>query len=312
MGQRPGYGVSDDVQIVLAQAAAPDANLAYLPLVRTGERELEMLIDGIDDKDIAAKLESALLIDDAGEITCLTELWRTTAQVLEETLVRNVKPFQYLLDRLAVQKPPGNTLRKMGLHLRAGHILPIQGIVPLLQSKGMVPHETGLTQHCVQLRRPLASIELVCVCHHNPKYIYSTNIRKILGIMKPKYTYSAHYVYNIGYHLIWCTKYRKKLIYGEIETYLKRLVHSKCRSLGVRIGQMETMLDHVHVFIVTRQVTEPSWLAAQLKGYTSHELLRLFPRLRRKWGAPVLWSKSYFCESVGHISQDMVQRYIPA
>ena len=55
---------------------------------------------------------------------------------------------------------------------------------------------------------------------------------------------------------------------------------------------------------------EPSRLVAQLKGYTSRELLRLFPRLRRRWGAPVLWSKSNFCESVGHISQDTVQRYI--
>lgn len=129
--------------------------------------------------------------------------------------------------------------------------------------------------------------------------------------MKSKYTYSAHCVYNIGYHLIWCTKYRKKLIYGEeIETYLKRLVRSKCRSLGVRIGQMETMPDHVHVFVVARQVSEPSRLVAQLKGYTSHELLQHFPQLRQKWGAPVLWSKSYFCESVGHISQDTVQHYI--
>ena len=128
--------------------------------------------------------------------------------------------------------------------------------------------------------------------------------------MKPKYTHSAHCVYNIGYHLILCTKYRKKLIYGEIETYLKRLVRAKCRTLGIRVGQMETMPDHVHVFVVARQVTEPSRLVAQLKGYTSHELLRLFPRLRRRWGAPVLWSKSYFCESVGHISQDTVQRYI--
>lgn len=42
--------------------------------------------------------------------------------------------------------------------------------------------------------------------------------------MKPKYSHSAHCVHNIGRHMIWCTKYRKKLIYGEIETYLKRLV----------------------------------------------------------------------------------------
>ena len=122
--------------------------------------------------------------------------------------------------------------------------------------------------------------------------------------MKPKYAHSTHCVYNIGYHLIWCTKYRKKLIYGEIETYLKRLVRAKCRMLGIRVGQMETMPDHVHVFVIARQVTEPSRLVAQIKGYTSYE------RLRQRWGTPVLWSKSYFCESVGHISRDTVQRYI--
>lgn len=128
--------------------------------------------------------------------------------------------------------------------------------------------------------------------------------------MKPNYNRSTHCVYNIGYHLIWCTKYRKKLIYGEIETLLKRLIRAKSNELGVHVGQMETMPDHVHVFIKSRQVTEPSCIVRQLKGYTSHELLAAFPRLRRRWGAPVLWSKSYFCESVGHISQETVQRYI--
>lgn len=80
--------------------------------------------------------------------------------------------------------------------------------------------------------------------------------------MKPKYNRSTHCVFNIGYHLIWCTKYRKKLIYGEIETCFKRLVRARCRSLGVRIGQMETMPDHVHLFVVSRQNIEPSRLAA--------------------------------------------------
>lgn len=128
--------------------------------------------------------------------------------------------------------------------------------------------------------------------------------------MKDKYAHSTHCVYNIGYHLIWCTKYRKKLIYGEIETQFKRLVRAKCKTLGIHVGSMETMPDHIHIFIRSRQVFDPSRIAAQLKGFTAHELLRIYPRLRRKWGAPVLWSKSYFCESVGHISEDTVQRYI--
>lgn len=128
--------------------------------------------------------------------------------------------------------------------------------------------------------------------------------------MKSKYTQSIHCVYNIGYHLIWCTKYRKKLIYGNVEHTPKRLVREKCSSLGIAVGAMEVMPDHVHVFVYSKQVLGPSYIVQQLKGYTSHRHLKLHPSLQRKWGASALWSKSYFCESVGHISQDTVQRYI--
>lgn len=128
--------------------------------------------------------------------------------------------------------------------------------------------------------------------------------------MKSKYTHSAHCVYNIGYHLIWCTKYRKKLIYGNVEHTLKRLVREKCNSLGIAVGAMEVMPDHIHVFVHSKQVLDPSYIVQQLKGFTSHRLRRLCPFLQRKWGASALWSRSYFCESVGHKSQDTVRRYI--
>ena len=128
--------------------------------------------------------------------------------------------------------------------------------------------------------------------------------------MKSKYTHSTHCVYNIGYHLIWCTKYRKKLIYGNVEHTLKRLVREKCSPLGIAVGEMEVMPDHIHVFVHSRQVLDPSHIVQQLKGFTSHRLRQLFPSLQGRRGASALWSKSYFCESVGHISQETVQRYI--
>ena len=128
--------------------------------------------------------------------------------------------------------------------------------------------------------------------------------------MKSKYTHSTHCVYNIGYHLIWCTKYRKKLIYGKVEHSLKCLVRYKCNSLGIAVGAMEVMPDHIHVFIHSRQVPDPSYIVQQLKGFTSLRLRQLFPSLQGRRGASALWSKSYFCESVGHISQETVQRYI--
>lgn len=128
--------------------------------------------------------------------------------------------------------------------------------------------------------------------------------------MKSNYTHSTHCVYNIGYHLIWCTKYRKKLIYGNVEHTLKRLVREKCSSLGIAVGEMEVMPDHIHVFVHSKQVLDPSYIVQQLKGFTSHRLRRLCPPLQGKRGASALWSKSDFCESVGHISQDTVQRII--
>ena len=128
--------------------------------------------------------------------------------------------------------------------------------------------------------------------------------------MKSKYTHSTHCVYNIDFHLIWCTKYKKKLIYGKVEHTLNRLVRYKCNSLGITVGAMEVMPDHIHVFVHSRQVLNPSHIVQQLKGFTSHRLRQLFPSLQERRGASALWSKSYFCESVGHISQDTVQRYI--
>ena len=125
--------------------------------------------------------------------------------------------------------------------------------------------------------------------------------------MQAKYCHSTHCVYNIGYHLIWCTKYRKKLLYGSIEHTLKRLVRDKGNALGLTVGAMEVMPDHVHVFVLSRQVLDPAHIAQQLKGFTSHQLRSSFHRGR---GASALWSKSWFCESVGHISQDTVRRYI--
>lgn len=91
---------------------------------------------------------------------------------------------------------------------------------------------------------------------------------------------------------------------------IKRLVCHKCNSLGIAVGEVEVMPDHAHVFIHSRQVLDPSHIVKQLKGFTSQRLRQLYPSLQGKWKASALWSKSYFCESVGHISQDTVQRYI--
>lgn len=122
-----------------------------------------------------------------------------------------------------------------------------------------------------------------------------------------RWTTSNKAVFNIGYHLIWCTKYRRKLLIGEVEARLKVLLYGKAEEIGVSIETMEVMPDHVHIFVKSTPVNSPHYIVQQLKGYTSHTLHEEFP-LKKK--VPTLWTRSYYCESIGHISAETVTRYI--
>ena len=119
---------------------------------------------------------------------------------------------------------------------------------------------------------------------------------------------SSKSVYNVGYHLIWCPKYRRSVLIGNIDTRLKELMLLKAKELGITIEQMEIMPDQVHLFIKADPTLAPHYVVQQLKGYTSRVLRQEFPQLRSK--LPTLWTRSYYVESVGHISESVVKKYI--
>lgn len=115
-------------------------------------------------------------------------------------------------------------------------------------------------------------------------------------------------VFNIGYHLIWCPKYRRKVLVGDVASRLKELLIEKSSSIDTNIDTMEIMPDHVHLFVKATPILSPHYIAQQLKGYTSRQLRKEFPELKSR--LPTLWTRSYYCETVGHISQETVCKYI--
>ena len=123
----------------------------------------------------------------------------------------------------------------------------------------------------------------------------------------PRWRKSATCVYNIAYHLIWCPKYRRKILVGDIEKRLKELLLSRAKGLNVEIVQMEVMPDHVHLFVKSSPTYAPQFIVQQLKGITANVLRKEFPQLLRM---PSLWTRSYYCESVGHISDETIRQYI--
>lgn len=125
--------------------------------------------------------------------------------------------------------------------------------------------------------------------------------------MNKRWKKSNKSVYNIGYHLIWCPKFRRSVLVGDIKARLIQLFKSKAQELGISIEKLEVMPDHVHLFVKCEPIDSPHFVVQQLKGMSSRILRQEFPELLK---IPTLWTRSYYCESVGHISESTVKKYI--
>lgn len=129
-----------------------------------------------------------------------------------------------------------------------------------------------------------------------------------LDMVSTRWTHSNTTVYNIGYHLIWCPKYRRKVLVADVERRLRELLHEKAAAIGVSIESLEILPDHLHLFVKASPTAAPHWIVQQLKGYTSHELRKELKSLRAR--LPTLWTRSYYVESCGHISEAAIKKYI--
>lgn len=122
-----------------------------------------------------------------------------------------------------------------------------------------------------------------------------------------RYRKNAGAVFTLKYHLVFCPKYRKAILGGDLKRRLAELLYEKAAELDAEIETLEVMPDHVHMFVSADPTLAPAQLAAQFKGYTSRVLRQEFQWLLRM---PSLWSRSYYIGSVGHVSESTVKKYI--
>ena len=126
--------------------------------------------------------------------------------------------------------------------------------------------------------------------------------------MIKRWTHSNKAIFNIGYHIIWCTKYRRQVLSSEVSTRLKNLLEEKSKEISVKIEKLEILPEHVHLFVKCSPVDSPHFVVQQFKGYTSRILRKEFSELRTR--LPTLWTRSYYCESCWHISEETIKQYI--
>ncbi len=126
--------------------------------------------------------------------------------------------------------------------------------------------------------------------------------------MPKGYSSSETSVHFMGYHFVWCPKYRRKVLEGSIAKRARQLIRKKADDMDCRIISLEVMPDHVHLFIEGNPTLTPNKIIGDIKGYTSHKLRKEFKELRTR--LPTLWSRSYFVSTHGHISDKTIEKYI--
>ena len=139
----------------------------------------------------------------------------------------------------------------------------------------------------------------------------NVNMEKdIFNIDKNKLSYGRGYVYSLQYHLVWCTKYRKKVLKNGIDTECKEMLQNLAEEYKFQILAMEVMPDHIHLLVDCKPQFYISDMIKIMKGNLARQMFLAHPELKKElWGGH-LWNPSYCAITVSDRSRDQVLAYI--
>jgi putative transposase len=123
-----------------------------------------------------------------------------------------------------------------------------------------------------------------------------------------EYIHEGHAVYSCQYHIVFCPKYRRKLLTGDIAARLKELFVEAQSVYGYVLIDCEIMPDHVHMLAGIKPTVKVTDMIGRIKGYTSHILRQEFPEINRR--LPTLWTRGKFVSTCGTVSLEVVKKYI--
>lgn len=124
------------------------------------------------------------------------------------------------------------------------------------------------------------------------------------------YRKTSHTTYDCKYHIVWITKYRKKVLGGEVGKRVRELVREICNRNDVEILKGHVSRDHVHLFVSVPPHLAISKLLQYLKGKSSYKLMQENKQLSRVFWGRHLWARGYFVATSGNITDEVILEYI--
>jgi REP-associated tyrosine transposase len=124
------------------------------------------------------------------------------------------------------------------------------------------------------------------------------------------YRKTSHSIYDLKYHLVWITKYRKPVFFGDVALQLRDSIREVCKSLDIEIIKGHVSKDHVHLFVSVPPQLSISKVMGRIKGKTSRKLMSENRRLAKEFWGRHLWGRGYFAASSGNVTDEVIMQYI--
>ena len=122
-----------------------------------------------------------------------------------------------------------------------------------------------------------------------------------------EYEHNRTCVVMVNYHIVFCPKYRRGLLVGDVRNRLNQIMDDVAKENYWTITAREIMPDHVHLFVSADVETKPNIVVKRFKGKSSRYLRKEFRDLRKM---PTLWTRSYFLSTAGNVSASTIKKYI--
>jgi putative transposase len=125
-----------------------------------------------------------------------------------------------------------------------------------------------------------------------------------------EYRKGSHSTYDLKYHVIWCTKYRYRVLTGEVANRIRVLIREICAANYVHIVSGSMSPDHIHLLLSIPPNISVSKIMQYIKGKSSRKIMMEFEHLRKRYWGQHIWGRGYFAVTVGNLNEAQVQEYI--
>lgn len=123
-----------------------------------------------------------------------------------------------------------------------------------------------------------------------------------------EYNSANNITYSCQYHIIFCPKYRRKVLVDGIEVRLAEIFNDISKKEKFNIIEMEIMPDYVHLIIDCNPKYGIDNCVKKLKGISAHKIKQEFPYINSR--LPSLWTRNYFASTVGTMTVEAITKYI--